>query len=66
MILINVPREKPIIDVAIKIAVPSDKRKEVFQTFKAILSQVRREQGCISCNSYVDVEAEIKGRVEDQ
>lgn len=58
MILINVPREKPIIDVAIKIAVPSDKRKEVFQTFKAILSQVRREQGCISCNSYVDVEAE--------
>jgi len=46
------------IDVAIKITVPSDKRKEVFQTFKAILTQVRREQGCISCNCYVDMEAE--------
>jgi len=46
------------IDVAIKITVPSDKKKEVFQTFKAILTQVRREQGCISCNCYVDMEAE--------
>jgi quinol monooxygenase YgiN len=46
------------IDVAIKITVPSDKRKEVFQTFKAILAQVRHEQGCISCNCYVDMEAE--------
>jgi quinol monooxygenase YgiN len=46
------------IDVAIKITVPSDKRKEVFQTFKAILTQVRCEQGCISCNCYVDMEAE--------
>lgn len=46
------------IDVVIKITVPSDKRKEVFQTFKAILTKVRREQGCISCNCYVDMEAE--------
>ncbi len=46
------------IDVAIKITAPSDKRKEVFQTFKAILTQVRCEQGCISCNCYVDMEAE--------
>jgi quinol monooxygenase YgiN len=46
------------IDVAIKITVPSEKKKEVFQTFKAILAQIRREQGCISCNCYVDVEAE--------
>ncbi len=46
------------IDVAIKITVPSDKRKEIFQTFKAILTQVRREQGCVSCNCYVDMEAE--------
>jgi len=46
------------IDVAIKITVPSDKKKEVFQTFKAILAKVRREQGCISCNCYVDMEAE--------
>lgn len=46
------------IEVAIKITVTSDKQKEVFQTFKAILSQVRREQGCLSCNCYVDMEAE--------
>lgn len=46
------------IDVAIKITVPSEKRKEIFQTFKAVLAQIRREQGCISCNCYVDLEAE--------
>ena len=46
------------IDVTIKITVPPEKRKEVLQTFKAILGPIRREQGCISCNCYVDVEAE--------
>jgi quinol monooxygenase YgiN len=46
------------IDVTIKITVPPEKRKEVFQTFTAILGQIRREQGCISCNCYVDLEAE--------
>ncbi|MDD2337192.1 MAG: antibiotic biosynthesis monooxygenase [Geobacteraceae bacterium] len=46
------------IDVSIKITVPSDKRKELFQTFKAMLNKVRLEQGCISCNCYVDMEAE--------
>lgn len=46
------------IDATIKIAVPPEKRKEVLQTFKAILGPIRREQGCISCNCYVDVEAE--------
>jgi quinol monooxygenase YgiN len=46
------------IDTTIKITVPPEKRKEVLQTFKAILGPIRREQGCISCNCYVDVEAE--------
>jgi quinol monooxygenase YgiN len=46
------------IDATIKITVPAEKRKEVLQTFKAILGPIRREQGCISCNCYVDVEAE--------
>jgi len=46
------------IDATIKITAPPEKRKEVLQTFKAILGPIRREQGCISCNCYVDVEAE--------
>lgn len=46
------------VDVAIKITVPSEKRKEIFQTFTTLLAQIRREQGCISCNCYVDVEAD--------
>ena len=46
------------IDATIKMTVPSDKRKEVLQTFKALLGPIRREQGCISCNCYVDAEAE--------
>src|SRR5512141_2892882 len=46
------------IDATIKITVPPEKLKEVLQTFKAILGPIRREQGCISCNCYVDVEAE--------
>jgi len=46
------------IDTTIKITVPPEKLKEVLQTFKAILGPIRREQGCISCNCYVDVEAE--------
>jgi len=46
------------IDVAIKITVPSEKKKEVFQTFTALLAQIRREQGCLSCNCYVDLEDE--------
>jgi len=47
-----------VIDASIKITVPPAKWKEVLQTFKAILGPIRREQGCISCNCYVDVEAE--------
>jgi quinol monooxygenase YgiN len=46
------------IDATIKITVPPEKRKEVLQTLKEILGQIRREQGCVSCNCYVDVEAE--------
>jgi quinol monooxygenase YgiN len=46
------------IDATIKIMVPPEKRKEILQTLKAILGPIRREQGCISCNCYVDVEAE--------
>lgn len=48
------------VDVTIKITVPPGKRKEVFQTFKSILTQIRREKGCLSCNCYVDMEAENK------
>lgn len=46
------------IDATIKLTVPPEKLKEVLQTFKAILGPIRREKGCISCNCYVDVEAE--------
>jgi quinol monooxygenase YgiN len=46
------------IDSTFKLTVPPEKRKEVLQTFKAILGPIRREQGCISCNCYVDVESE--------
>ena len=46
------------IDATIKFSVPSEKRREILQTFTSILGPIRREQGCISCNCYVDVEAE--------
>jgi len=46
------------IDVTIKMTVPPEKRKEVLQTLTAILVPIRREQGCISSNCYVDVEVE--------
>ena len=46
------------IDATIKLTVPPEKRKEVLQTLKAMLVLIRREQGCLSCNCYVDIEAE--------
>jgi len=46
------------IDATIKMTVPPEKRKELLQTLTAILGPIRREYGCISCNCYVDVEAE--------
>ena len=54
------------VDATIKITVPPEKRKEVLQTLTAILGPIRREHGCISCNCYVNVEAEnnIYFRVE--
>lgn len=49
----------PMIDATITITVPAEKRKEILQTLQAILGPIRREQGCISCNCYVDVEDEM-------
>jgi len=46
------------IDASIRIMVPAEKKKEVLQTFKAILGPIRREKGCLSCNCYMDVESE--------
>ena len=46
------------IDVTIKMMVPPEKWKEVLQTFKSKLGQIRHEHGCLSCNCYMDVEAE--------
>lgn len=46
------------IDATITITVPPEKLKEVLQTFKAILGPIRREQGCISCNCYQDIESD--------
>jgi quinol monooxygenase YgiN len=46
------------IDASIKMTVPSEKLKEVLQTVTALLGPIRREQGCISCNCYVDAETE--------
>lgn len=46
------------IDATINITVQPEKLKEVLQTFKALLGPIRRGQGCISCNCYVDVEAD--------
>jgi quinol monooxygenase YgiN len=46
------------IEATIMMTVPPEKRKEVLQTLTAILGPIRREHGCISCNCYVDVEAD--------
>jgi len=45
------------IDATIKITVQPEKKKEVMQTFRALLEPIRNEQGCLSCNCYEDVEA---------
>jgi quinol monooxygenase YgiN len=46
------------IDVTIKMSVPSDKRMEVLQTIKSLLDPIRNEPGCLSCYCSVDAEAE--------
>ena len=51
-------KSKSMIDATIKVTVPPEKRKELLQTFKAILGPIRGEQGCLCCNCYVDIEAE--------
>ena len=47
------------INATFKITVSLEKRKELLQTFTAILGLIRSEHGCISCNCYVDAETEI-------
>ena len=49
---------KTMIDAKLKLTVPPEKRKEIIQTFMAILGPIRELQGCLSCNCYVDIEAE--------
>lgn len=46
------------IETAIKIMAPPEKREELMQTFKAILDPIRQEKGCNSCHCYVDLEDE--------
>ncbi|MBN2427835.1 MAG: antibiotic biosynthesis monooxygenase [Deltaproteobacteria bacterium] len=46
------------IETVIMVTMPSEKRAEILQTFKAMLGEIRSEPGCISCNCYVDIEAE--------
>lgn len=46
------------IETTIRIIVPPEKRKEVLQTFMAILGPIRSEHGCLICNCYVDIENE--------
>jgi quinol monooxygenase YgiN len=46
------------IETTIMMTAPPEKRKEVLQTLTAILGPIRREHGCISCNCFVDTEAE--------
>jgi quinol monooxygenase YgiN len=45
-------------DATIHMTVPPEKWKEILQTFKAIMGPIRSEQGCMSCNCYVDAEAD--------
>lgn len=46
------------IEATIKMTVPHEKRKEVLQTLQALLDPIRLERGCMTCNCYVDLEAE--------
>jgi quinol monooxygenase YgiN len=48
----------PLVQVVIVLIVAPDKRKEIMQTFKAMLGPIRRLQGCLGCNCYVDIESE--------
>ena len=46
------------VDVIIKMTVDADKRHEILHTIKGLLVQIRREQDCLSCHCYLDVEVE--------
>lgn len=46
------------IEATIRMTVPHEKRKEVLQTLQALLDPIRHERGCLTCNCYVDLEAE--------
>jgi quinol monooxygenase YgiN len=54
------------IETCIRMKVPTEKRKEILQTVKAILGPIRRERGCIRCNCYVDVEDESVLFIEEE
>lgn len=44
--------------VTIKMTVSADKHNEILHTIKGLLVQIRRENGCVSCHCYQDVEVE--------
>ena len=46
------------VDVIIKMTVSAEKRNEILHTIKGLLVQIRREQDCVSCHCYLDVEME--------
>ena len=46
------------IDVTIKMTVSADKYNEILHTIKGLLGQIRREQDCVSCHCYRDIEVE--------
>jgi len=50
--------EKSMVQANIRISVAPEKLKEILQTFKAVVGPIRRERGCISCNCYLDIEAD--------
>jgi len=54
------------VEATIKMTVPHEKRKEVLQTLQALLDPIRHERGCLTCNCYVDVEAENNIFFEEQ
>lgn len=46
------------IEANIRIDVPSVKRKAFLQTLQAALEIIRQEPACVSCNCFIDIEAE--------
>ncbi len=46
------------IEATIKMKVIPEKRTELLQTLRAMLEEIRREKGCMSCYFYQDVDNE--------